>query len=238
MGDEVISANADSGANVLRVGADGWDEQDVCRECAATATSASTKQIVVTVERSADEWLADHQRHGALPENVVVVSAGEDVRSTTAASSGTITSPPEPIGGPVIDTAPTEDLSALGVVLSQHIQRIDADSAGTKPDVRVCIDSLSGLLDANDTEFVFRFLHLITRQVESVGATAHYHIDTEKHDPQTIATLAPLFDGTTTADFLSQPQDGFSFRHSWSSEPRTATMFVSRLRIIWLRWAT
>lgn len=197
MGEDVISTLGDSGANVLRVGSETQDGTAVCTEFGQRGHGESSADIVVTVERSADDWLADHQRHGLVTEDTVVLSVGEEVRSSVA-TNGLTASPPQPIGGPVIDGVPnTSDLAALGVKLSEYLQTIDADASGPQQDCQLCVDSLSGLLDANDTEPVFRFLHLLTRQVDSVGATAHYHLDPAKHDQQTIDTLDPLFDTRT-----------------------------------------
>lgn len=58
----------------------------------------------------------------------------------------------------------------------------------------MCFHSITALLQYADLSCVFRFLHVLTRHVDTVDGVAHYHIDPTAHDAQTLATIETLFD--------------------------------------------
>ncbi|GGL64608.1 hypothetical protein GCM10009039_23180 [Halocalculus aciditolerans] len=43
-------------------------------------------------------------------------------------------------------------------------------------------------------ERAFQFLHVMTVKLSREGAVAHYHLDPDAHDKQTVGTLTQLFD--------------------------------------------
>jgi hypothetical protein len=57
-----------------------------------------------------------------------------------------------------------------------------------------CFDGVTSLLQYADLQRAFRFLHVVTGRVKTVGGVGHYHLDPEAHDTQTLATLKGLFD--------------------------------------------
>jgi len=63
-------------------------------------------------------------------------------------------------------------------------------------EVGVCFDGLGDLLDANDPEHVFQFLHVLANRLESVGATTHVHVDPDRVPERTRLTFERLFDET------------------------------------------
>jgi hypothetical protein len=63
-------------------------------------------------------------------------------------------------------------------------------------EIGVCFDGLGDLLDANDPEPVFQFLHVLTNRLESVGATTHVHVDPDRVPERTRLTFEQLFDDT------------------------------------------
>lgn len=158
--------------------------------------AGSIQALVVTAEQSVEDWLATHQGAGELVEELVVVSVGDGVRSTAAAQPGTTTTPtPDPLPGePVIEFVPdTENLSELGVTINAHLS--ETPTYGSEQTQTVLyLDSVSALLEASDTETVFRFLHVLTRVVEARGAIAYYRLGSSHVDSATISTLSVLFD--------------------------------------------
>lgn len=58
----------------------------------------------------------------------------------------------------------------------------------------VCFHSVTALLQFAELPRVFRFLYTLASRVASSGARAHYHLDPNAHDEQTVTALTPLFD--------------------------------------------
>ncbi|WP_424017277.1 DUF7504 family protein [Halorientalis pallida] len=79
------------------------------------------------------------------------------------------------------------DLTGIGIKVGEFI-------SGRDEQIAVCFDSLTALLQYVDLETAYEFLHALTGQLYSVGATSHFHIDPNAHDQQTIDTLLSLFD--------------------------------------------
>jgi 2C-methyl-D-erythritol 2,4-cyclodiphosphate synthase len=94
--------------------------------------------------------------------------------------------------GTVISTTTVSepgDLTGIGIKMNKALSAWEDDDART----HVCFDSLTTLLQYVDTRRAFQYLHVTTKRVESAGAIAHYHIDPEAHDEQTLATIESLF---------------------------------------------
>lgn len=84
------------------------------------------------------------------------------------------------------------DLTQVGITISKAV----SDWADTPEQTIVCIDSVSELLRHNNTDRVFRFLHILEGRLSSVDATTHVHLDSREHELHTIRTLQSLFDAT------------------------------------------
>lgn len=118
------------------------------------------------------EQVADEQRG-----NIGVITAGdtvtpvEDDRATT-----------ESISTP-------SDLTGLGIQIGQFLSTWDSP-------VCVCFDSLTSMLQYVDFQMAYEFLHAVTGQVHAANARAHFHIDPNAHDEQTVAGITSLFDAT------------------------------------------
>lgn len=82
------------------------------------------------------------------------------------------------------------DLTGLGMAVRDFF---DGVGSSPRPPV-VCFDSLTGLSEYHEVRTLFRFLRVITQQVQTEGATAHFHVDPVAHDPQSLARLKPPFD--------------------------------------------
>ncbi|WP_323674391.1 hypothetical protein [Halorubellus sp. PRR65] len=82
------------------------------------------------------------------------------------------------------------DLRAVG----QSISRFCRAWNDRGHEIGVCIDGLGDLLDANDAEAVFEFLHVLTDRLETVGATTHVHVDPDRVPERTHLTFEQLFD--------------------------------------------
>lgn len=138
-----------------------------------------------TFDDEIDRW---RQHAGERPTKLAVVTAGDEVRGAAASGgpTGTVTA------GNVTATSVSSpsDLTGLGIEVSECL----SDWAAAEADAVVCFRSLTTLLQYADIQRVFRFLHLLTGRIESLGARAHFHIDPEAHEPREMATLRNLFD--------------------------------------------
>ncbi|MFT4922341.1 MAG: hypothetical protein ACI8XM_001555 [Haloarculaceae archaeon] len=97
------------------------------------------------------------------------------------------------------------DLTGIGIELSELLSGM-AKAADDDEDIVVCFNNITSLLQYADLQRAFRFLHVVTGRVKTVGGVGHYHIDPDAHDQQTLATLKGLFDAVVEVN-----EDG-----SWS----------------------
>ena len=91
------------------------------------------------------------------------------------------------------------DLTGVGIELSELLSGM-ATAAGDDESITFCFNSITSLLQYADVQRAFRFLHVVTGRVKTVGGTGHYHLDPEAHDQQTMATLKGLFDAVVEVD--------------------------------------
>lgn len=85
------------------------------------------------------------------------------------------------------------DLTGIGVKISYFFEEFI-----TKKNIRknqLHMNSLSTILMYSNIQTVFRFLHVFTGRIKSIGGLGIYLIESGMHDEQAIATLKQLFDG-------------------------------------------
>lgn len=85
------------------------------------------------------------------------------------------------------------DLTGIGLKISKFFDEFFIKKKIQKNQLH--INSLSTFLKDSNAQTVFRFLHIITKRIKSIGALGIYLIDGGMHDEQEIATLRQLFDG-------------------------------------------
>lgn len=91
------------------------------------------------------------------------------------------------------------DLTGVGIELSELLSGM-ASAVGDDEHIAFCFNSVTSLLQYADVQRTFRFLHVVTGRVKTVGGFGHYHLDPEAHDRQTLATLKGLFDAVVEVD--------------------------------------
>lgn len=84
-------------------------------------------------------------------------------------------------------------LTGIGLKISQFFDEFFIKKKIQKN--QLYINSLSTFLMDSNAQTVFRFLHVITKRIKSIGGLGIYLIDGGMHDEQEIATLRQLFDG-------------------------------------------
>lgn len=118
------------------------------------------------------------------PHRLGLISVGDQVRST-AASDG-----PDFSGAVAVDAIPDPaDMRSVGVSISQFLDRW-----GSLDHVGVCFDSVTELLAHVEPDVAFRFVHLLTNQLESTDVVAHFHLDPTAHDEHVVETFETLFE--------------------------------------------
>jgi hypothetical protein len=175
----------DGGCNVLVTN----DDVETCTSCLDRGNPNRRAELTVTYpnESAAKSGFANHTR--AQPAKKGLISVGDQLRSTTATQDGG----PDFTGAVGQDAiADPSNLQRLGTSISEFCQRWERNDY----DIYVCFDSLSALLAYTSPEVVFQFCHVLTKRLESVNAVAHFHLDPDRHEDQTVATFQSIFDHT------------------------------------------
>lgn len=151
--------------------------------------------LVIAFEESPDAWLEEWDAHtgGDRPAALGFVAVGERERS--AAASGAA-SPARPRPVTVMPVAGPGNLTDIGVAFTELFSLWGGDGN----QVVVCVRSLAPLLHSTDLRRAYRFLHIMTGQVQTGGARAHYHLDPAGVDDVTLATLKTLFNAVLEVD--------------------------------------
>jgi hypothetical protein len=167
----------------------------VCADLLVGETANETSVLGITYRQSPTEWIDDWEAHaGGPPERGTVIGIGD-----RAGPAG-----PESLDAAVAESWSVEtienpaDLTGLGIELSEFLDATRERSGAARP--RVCYDSLTALMQYADLQRAFRFLHVVSGRVKSADTLAHYHLDPEAHDEQTLATVKGLFDAVLTLD--------------------------------------
>ncbi|MEF8775869.1 MAG: hypothetical protein V5A43_05125 [Haloarculaceae archaeon] len=172
----------------------GRQGSDACLDLLA-ARSTPANALAVTFTRSPSDGVA-HWTDGVetAPDRGGIVAVGQEgiVDDSTWAVRA-VESP--------------SDLTGIGIQLNEFLSRM-ASASTDGESIAVCFNSITALLQYADLQRTFRFLHVVTGRVDSGGAVAHYHLDPDALDDQTVATIKGFFDAAVTFE-----ADG-----SWSVE--------------------
>lgn len=177
-----LSALSDVSNVLLLAPSLGGQGGDVCLELVSRTPPSETNVLAISYTDTPEEWVDSWTAHaGASPIRGGVVSIGQggtDVDDPSWAVK-TVENP--------------SDLTGIGIELSELLSGM-ATAAEEDEHIAVCFDGITSLLQYADLQRAFRFLHVVTGRVKTVGGTGHYHLDPEAHDKQTLATLKGLFD--------------------------------------------
>ncbi|WP_435360176.1 DUF7504 family protein [Haloarchaeobius sp. DFWS5] len=178
-----IDTIRDTGNVLLTEDPDGCQH---CKDLLEKIPANSRAELTVSLPKAQAEKTGFGSLSASQPAKKGIISVGDVLRS--AAQGG-----PD-FGAPVPMDAVTEpgDLQGIGTSISRFCERWDADGY----DIVVCFDSLSELLEHAGTEVVFQFCHVLNSRLSSVDALAHFHLEPDQHDDQTVATFQSIFDTT------------------------------------------
>lgn len=168
------------GTNVLLSGTSRASSRDLLLDVLAEGARQGEGTLVLTTDRAAAAVrsdLSERSPDGAGAVGVVDCAADEAAPSE-----------PDPMTRHVDSPA---DFTGAGVAASELLAELGHDHA----QIRVGVDSVSGLLAHADAKTVFRFLHVLTGRIGAADAVGVATIDDDAHDAQTVTTIRQLFDG-------------------------------------------
>jgi KaiC/GvpD/RAD55 family RecA-like ATPase len=154
----------------------------------ATGAAAGDGAIVVTTKDDAERVLEDYRSlAGDDPDDtdhtdlgiVDCVSRQQGVEELTDARTTYVSSP--------------EDMTGIGIKFSELLEEFHANRGLSRN--RVLFHSITALLLYSNPETVFRFLHVFTGRIRSVGGLGVFVIESTVHDDRTMGTIQQLFDG-------------------------------------------
>lgn len=86
-----------------------------------------------------------------------------------------------------------EDMTGIGIKFSELLEEFHSNRGLERN--RVLFHSITALLLYSNPETVFRFLHVFTGRIRSVGGLGVFVIESTVHDDRTMGTIQQLFDG-------------------------------------------
>jgi hypothetical protein len=185
---------AGDAANLLFTGPAGCvAEESLCARLMASRSDDPVSILVITVSETPSQRLSMLQNYLESPvEQIAVIDVQNYDRATNY----------DQYDGP-IDIRPVSsphDLRRIGIIAS----RILSEWEDTNTPTTVCFHSLSDMLSlTDDSQRLFRFLHVLHSRIQSADARAHYHLDPAQHDQDSVRTFESLFDAV-----LSFEEDG------------------------------
>lgn len=167
------------------------DETDRCLSLLSGGRPVETVVIRVTYTRSpealVDEW---RERVGDLPARTHVLEVRDRI------STPTDSTPSLPDSVSVVRANPN-DLTGLAM----RIRDVLGDADGPDTRIVVCFDAVTDLLQYHDVRSAYKFLHMLTGQLQDIDAVAHLHLDDDAFDTQTVSRI-----GSVCTD-VSRPEE-------------------------------
>lgn len=189
-----------------------FDDRDTasCLDLLTAEAPAAERLLIVsvteTIGKTHRRW-DDHVGEHPAAFSVVSASFAENAPGTGARGAG----PPDDGGdeSPGPDAEPSDaawlttyhvddpgDLTGLGVTISNQL----AEWADAEEQVVVCFRSLTTTLQYVSTPELVRFLSELRKHLEAAGAIAHFHVDPQAVEEQTLAAIRSVVDGTVVDD--------------------------------------
>jgi len=178
----------DASAILVLAPSPGSHDDEACGDLLTVTEPAHETVLSVTVTQTTEERVQQWDTHiDEWPAQMGIISTGEFTRSATATTSSAqhLTEPLE------IETiSDPADLTGLGITISTFL----SEWADREQQIVVCVHSLTPLLQYVDLQRLFRFLHVLIGQFRTQDAAAHFHLDPNAHDAQTVNILTQLVD--------------------------------------------
>jgi len=160
------------------------DEGDLHHDLLAKRTLAEENVLVLTFG-SADRWIKELQtEYDVAPSEIAIIQIDETLHRSRSRQRDVS-----------VRTVSPTDLTGVGMAVSDVIREWSESDTQTV----VCFDSITDFLQYADRSTLYRFLRVVTRRFDAVDGFAHFHMDPNAHDRQTIATLKSPFDAVVDA---------------------------------------
>ena len=182
-----LDVEVEPGTNLLLVGPPLTGKRSLALDILAAGTRNGEGSVIVTTKDGADRILTDFGKrldYEGKPVAVVdCVTKQQGVGEVRDDERIRYTSSPV-------------DMTGIGIKLSEILQEYYQDRGLSEN--RIMLPSLSTLLMYAALQTVFRFLHVFTGRIQSVGGLGVFTIDADAHDDRTMNTIKQLFDGIIT----------------------------------------
>jgi KaiC/GvpD/RAD55 family RecA-like ATPase len=189
-------AEVDPGTSLLIAGPPMSGKRQIGLDVLAAGSAVGDGAIVVTTKDDAERILENfHSSAGDVDADaanfgvVDCVSRQQGVEELTDARVRYVSSP--------------EDMTGIGIEFSELLEEFHANR-GLEGN-RVLFHSITALLLYSNPETVFRFLHVFTGRIRSVGGLGVFVIESTVHDDQTMGTIQQLFDGVIEVTENAEP---------------------------------
>lgn len=190
--------------NVLLLSSLDTDEAfESCLSMIGEHPPSRTNLLFVWLTRDVEHRLARLYDSYADPSTTVTVVCRSEIRRSLLADPSIPTDEP----GSKLSIhriSDPRDLPKLGIA----INRVFSEWRGRPNRPVMCFHSITDLLQFEDHERVFRFLHVLGGRINSVEATAYYQLDPGAHDEKTVSMFRNLFDATVDLTNESTAGDG------------------------------
>ncbi|MFB6220685.1 MAG: hypothetical protein ABEH90_04530 [Halolamina sp.] len=170
--------------------------EETCTDLLRPEAASRSNVLWVSYTKSPDEQLRRWQSHSEdRPANMGMVSVEDSTRSVAGASGGASSDLMGP-DRPVETVSSPNDLTGLGIRITEFLTDWEENDNHTV----VCFDSLTALLQYVELETAYEFLHIITGRMAAVDAFAHFHMDPDAHQEQTVEGIMTLMDAVVEID--------------------------------------
>ena len=181
---------SEAAQNVLVVGPSvGEVADELCTRLLMDARSADSILGVSVIQSPSDRSRAWTEHSSLERFDVEFVDVDSNTRAASAAEQ------PQPTRHVTTVADPT-DLATLGRTIDERLVAADGQTS-------MCFHSVTDVLDFVERERALEFLHTLTEAVKAADAHAHYHLDIDAHDEETIGLL-----GTVTDRVIELSRDG------------------------------
>lgn len=172
------------------------ETEATCTELLHPGAASESNVLWVSYTKSPDEQLRRWQSHSNdRPANMGMVSVEDSTRSVAGGGGAESTDLMGP-DKPVETVSSPNDLTGLGIRITEFLTDWEANDNRTV----VCFDSLTALLQYVELETAYEFLHIITGRMAALDAFAHFHMDPDAHEDQTIESITTLMDAVVEID--------------------------------------
>jgi hypothetical protein len=188
------------GSNLLVVGLASEEELgQACRRMLGDDAAGSRRRLLVLTDANR-EAVTDRSQRVQHPPAETTRYLTYTAATRSAADSDADTDGKGRTGAGEEDETPngrhveSEELADLSAAIEAEIDAIESESGGLAPaELRVCLDSMTPLLDTYDRATIERFLGRVTTRITAARGMGHVHLPVAR-DWKAVADLEELFD--------------------------------------------